>query len=322
METWIRFWTALWIGSSRITYRTVDWLCNAKTTPLAPAPVKPKAEEPTGESDTDAGETEEQPADTGEQPKATVKPKKVPAKKAATSVAEGSALLRWVGLLITAAVAKGLPYTTTIAIGLTAAWVLTALVLGYAATMPPKDDEKKKEQPAKDDSKQPEEVRHPSGTMTRDHVALLLHTVYTEGSGVHLAALAGHLHKAAFMGHPRLRGRPATCAPCSPATRSVSAPAYGCPRWVAVRGSTKRTSLPFPNPLLKSLLLALLSQVRATTTTEATARPTPSRWSTTPPIRPAHASTSPATDGCPIRPARPGGEGSRTARPHRGEPHG
>ncbi|MEV5680984.1 hypothetical protein [Streptomyces sp. NPDC052179] len=114
----------------------------------------------------------------------------------------GLPYMRWIGLLITAVVSKTLPYTTNITIGLTAAWVLTALVLGYAATMPPKDDEKKKEQPTEDDPKQPEKLPHPSENMTREHVTLLLHTLYTEGSGVHLAALAAHLHGTAFMGHP------------------------------------------------------------------------------------------------------------------------
>lgn len=207
MDQWIGFWTALWVGSSRITHWAVDWLCNAKTPPPAPAPVKPKTEEPADEPDTDAGETDtgetdEQPRDTGEQPKTPKKTKEKPPPKAA---AEGSALLRWVGLLITAVVSKTLPYTTNIAIGAATAWVLTSLVLGYAAAVPP-EEEKKNDQPTEggqEQQEQPdEELPHPSETMTLDHVAQLLHTVYTEGSGVHLAALAEHLTGAPFMGHP------------------------------------------------------------------------------------------------------------------------
>lgn len=199
MTYWIAFWTALWVGWSRLSHRTVDWLCNSRPKPTSapgkPAKVQPEAPEASTEKN------EEKPeADAGEQPKPSKKTaeKKPPAKQAT----EGSALLRWASLLIGAAVAKGLPWTTTIALTLAAAWVLAALVLGYAAALPektPADDAKK---PAEPTGEPPADKRHPSKILTRDHVALLLAEVYTEGSGVHLATLAEHLTKTPLMGLP------------------------------------------------------------------------------------------------------------------------
>ncbi|MFF1416548.1 hypothetical protein [Streptomyces sp. NPDC058280] len=192
MESWIRFWTALWIGSSAVTRWVVDWLCNAKP---ASAPQKPAG---------DAGESTEQPeAGVGEQPK---KPKKKPAKgsaKKAAEGAEGSALLRWAGLGITLAVVKATPYTT-VAVALAAVtWVLIALALGYAATgpvKPPAGADETSTEPAAEQP--PADTRHPRDILTREHVALLLDEVYTEGSGVHLAALAEHLTRTPLVGLP------------------------------------------------------------------------------------------------------------------------
>lgn len=165
MEYWIAFWTALWVGWSRLSHMTVDWLCNANPKP-ATAPEKPAKEKP---------ET-----DTGEQPKPSRKTteKEPPAKQAT----EGSALLRWACLLIGAAVAKGLPWTTTIAITLAAVWVLTSLVLGYAAALPAKKPpaEQQTDQTGPD----------PADTLTRDDIAPLLHGLLQESGGVHLKALA------------------------------------------------------------------------------------------------------------------------------------
>ncbi|MEV0917860.1 hypothetical protein AB0I93_26830 [Streptomyces sp. NPDC049967] len=188
MTQWIGFWTALWVGSEKITRWLVDWLCNARPKPAA-APAPAAAEADTGESD-------EQPeTNTGErQPaKAAKKPPADP---------EGSALLRWVGVLVAVIVAKTLPYTTIITVSLAVAWVLTALVLGYAATLPGKsakggggDEMPSTEEPEAD-------ARHPREILTREHVARLLTDVYTEGSGVHLATLAKHLSKTPLVGLP------------------------------------------------------------------------------------------------------------------------
>ncbi|MFS0697790.1 hypothetical protein [Streptomyces nitrosporeus] len=184
VDRWIAFWTALWVGSSRLTHRTVNWLCNARPKPPA-KPAPEPAKEPPADSP-EAGESDEQPKTPGEQPKAKKK-------------AEGSALLRWAGLLIAAAVAKGLPYTTALAGGLAAAWVLTALVLGYAAALPAKGPAAAPETPAEE---APADARHPRDILTRDHVARLLTDVYTEGSGVHLATLAEHLTCTPLVGLP------------------------------------------------------------------------------------------------------------------------
>ncbi|WP_329615029.1 hypothetical protein OG244_19510 [Streptomyces brevispora] len=189
MAHWIAFWTALWIGSEKITRRTVDWLCNARPTPPTPPPT----------AAADAEEADEQlETSTGEQ-----QPK--PAKKAAPQASadpEGSALLRWVGVLIAAIVAKTLPYTTVITCSLATVWVLTALGLGYAAALPDKTDkggEDGKETPPEEP---PADEPHPREILTREHVALLLAEVYTEGSGVHLATLAEHLSRTPLMGLP------------------------------------------------------------------------------------------------------------------------
>ncbi|MFG2671375.1 hypothetical protein [Streptomyces sp. NPDC048445] len=188
MTQWIGFWTALWVGSEKITRWLVDWLCNARPKPAAtPAPAAAEA---------DAEEADEQPeTSTGEQ-----QPK--PAKKAtkqAPADPEGSMLLRWFGVLAAAVVAKILPYTTIITTTLAAVWLLTALVLGYAAALPERPTETPDEEPAEEPA---DDEPHPRDILTREHVALLLADVYTEGSGVHLATLAEHLSRTSLMGLP------------------------------------------------------------------------------------------------------------------------
>lgn len=193
MERWIAFWTALWVGSSRLTHWTVNWLRNAKPTTTAPAkPEKTGKEQP----DTEAGKAQEQPETApGKQPK------KTPA-EASAQEPEGSALLRWFGLGVTAMVVKATPYTTTIALILAAAWVLTALALGYAAARPAKPPTTEEKATETADEKPAADTRHPHEILTRDHVALLLAEVYTDGSGVHLATLAQHLTKTPLVGLP------------------------------------------------------------------------------------------------------------------------
>ncbi|WP_274031473.1 hypothetical protein [Streptomyces sp. MMBL 11-1] len=195
MEAWIRFWTALWLGSEKLTRRTVDWLCNAKPKPpSAPTTEKPEAAPAKGEPEEASGEQPQQP-------------KKAPAKGPADG--EGSALLRWVGLGLVLAVTKFTPYTTVAAVIAAAAWVVTALALGYIATMKPEPGPEP-EQPAADkndgqeqpEEEAPEPEQHPSELLPLGHVAVLLSEAYTEGSGVHLAALAERLTRTPLMGLP------------------------------------------------------------------------------------------------------------------------
>ena len=183
MTYWIAFWTAVWVGSTRLTHLTINWLCNAHSKP-ATAPEKP-AKKPAESAGEGAGESEAEMA--GEQPKPSPKTaEKTPAKQDN----EGSALLRWVGLLIAAAVAKGLPWTTTLALGLLAAWVLTSIALGYVAAHAEKPTgEQQKER----ESEQEETGPDPAETLTRDDVAPLLHGLLQDTGGVHLKALAGVL---------------------------------------------------------------------------------------------------------------------------------
>ncbi|MGQ4486878.1 hypothetical protein ACN6LM_003893 [Streptomyces sp. SAS_281] len=188
MEHWVKFWTALWVGSTRLTRLTVDWLCNARPK-RAPAPPAAK---------TGTGKTDEPPQDAGEQ-----QPDK-PAKKtekAPTADPEGSALLRWFGILAACVAAKTLPYTTILAVALATAWVLTALILGYIAALPAKptaDEHQDEEESAADEE-------HPRDLLDLGHVAQLLADVYTEGSGVHLATLAEHLSHTPLLGLPPAR---------------------------------------------------------------------------------------------------------------------
>ncbi|WP_299542054.1 hypothetical protein [uncultured Streptomyces sp.] len=176
MVRWIAFWTAVWVGWGRLSRWTVDWLCNTK--PASPEPAKEEAA-----SAAATGESDEQPeTEPGEQPS-------TPAPKRTRAAADGSAALRWAGLLLTALAVKALPETTTITLGAGAAWVLAAIALGYAAARSAKQAAVASDAAAEAEEAQP----HPSQTMTLDQVAQVLHAVYTEGSGVHLAALADHL---------------------------------------------------------------------------------------------------------------------------------
>ncbi|MER8262718.1 hypothetical protein ABT007_00820 [Streptomyces griseus] len=191
MEAWIRFWTALWVGSEKLTRRTVDWLCNARPKPpSAPTKERPEAAPAKGEPEEASGEPQQ--------------PKRAPAKGPAD--AEGSALLRWFGLGLVLAVTKFTPYTTVAAVIAAAAWVVTALALGYIATTPPEPEkpdadteEDDQEQPAEE---APEPERHPSELLPLGHVAVLLDEAYTEGSGVHLATLAERLTRTPLIGLP------------------------------------------------------------------------------------------------------------------------
>ncbi|MFF7012238.1 hypothetical protein ACFY9Y_22180 [Streptomyces fimicarius] len=195
METWIRFWTALWLGSEKLTRRTVDWLCNATPKPLR-SPKKDAKEQPEATPNSTEGEPGEAPGEQAEKPKKTAKE---PAN------AEGSALLRWFGLGVTLSVTKATPYTTVAAIIAAAAWVVTALALGYLALPPAPGTEQ--ERPADDGQEQPEEEapepeQHPSELLPLGYVAILLAEAYTEGSGVHLATLADRLSRTPLMGLP------------------------------------------------------------------------------------------------------------------------
>ncbi|MFC8658086.1 hypothetical protein ACFUCT_23240 [Streptomyces parvus] len=198
MDAWIRFWTAVWIGSEQLTRRTVRWLCNAKPKPPS-APKKPAKEQPT--QDSAGGQSEEAP---GEQAEKTAP--KGPAD------AEGSALLRWFGIGLVLAVTKFTPYTTIAAVIAAAAWVVTALALGYLATMKPQAQPEPEPEPEPEsadedaDQEQPEEAsepeQHPSELLPLAYVSILLAEAYTEGSGVHLAHLADRLSRTPLMGLP------------------------------------------------------------------------------------------------------------------------
>lgn len=189
MDTWIRFWTALWIGSADLSTRTVDLLfCTTLDQPQrSPKPVP-----------------DEDPATVGEEPPAKAEKEKKPAPARKTGpAAAGSRGLRLTSTAIVIAAVYGTHWTTRITVGFAAAWVVTALVLGYIATLPDEDEE----EPADDDQEEGEETSagpHPSETLTLDHVAQLLTDADTgEGSGVHLATL-----REQCSGHP-LGGLPA-----------------------------------------------------------------------------------------------------------------
>ncbi|MFD9763201.1 hypothetical protein ACFWXI_06610 [[Kitasatospora] papulosa] len=186
MEYWIGFWTAVWVGSSRLTHLTVNWLCNSNSKPAA-APEKPAKTAPKTQVE-GAGESEEKPATEAEAGAAREQPKPTPKtaeKTPAKSDDEGSALLRWVGLLIAAAVAKGLPWTTNLAAGLAVAWVLTSIALGYITAYAQRPAAEQKEKTEKETA-----GPDPAETLTRDDVAPLLHGLLKESGGVHLKALA------------------------------------------------------------------------------------------------------------------------------------
>ncbi|MER6607365.1 hypothetical protein ABT282_15985 [Streptomyces sp. NPDC000927] len=98
-----------------------------------------------------------------------------------------------------------------------AIWLIAAYRVGHPDWTPPADPEQPEnaekgapaegtvtaaEAPEESVEAPPADQLHPSTTMTRDQVAHLLHDVYSEGSGVHLAALAERLDRAWFLGHP------------------------------------------------------------------------------------------------------------------------
>lgn len=198
MDAWIHFWTIVWVGWSDLNRRAVDFL-------LCATPDKPN-KQPTKEKQPEAEQPDEGTETAGETPLAKAeKEKPAPAPKKAPAAAGGSPALRIGSTLLVILAVYGTPWTTRIMLVVTAAWTVTALALGYLALTPedeePADDDQEPEQP--DD-----EPPHPSETLTLDQVAQLLHDAYTEGSGVHLATLRGHLN-----GHP-VGGLPA--APWKP----------------------------------------------------------------------------------------------------------
>ncbi|MEU5284140.1 hypothetical protein AB0G97_08985 [Streptomyces sp. NPDC020755] len=189
MAAWIRFWTAAWVGWIALSGRAIDLvLCSASAKP----------EQPT-KGPADAAESADKAEEAGEKPKDDV-----PQEKAGeTAPAEGSPALRILCLVLAAGFIYGLPWTTRITIAAAAAWVLTALALGYIATMPPEPEKNAED----DDQEQPEgeapePEQHPSELLPLDHVAVLLSEAYTEGSGVHLAHLAERLTRTPLMGLP------------------------------------------------------------------------------------------------------------------------
>ncbi|MGW1661045.1 hypothetical protein [Streptomyces microflavus] len=180
MDAWIRFWTALWIGWSHLSRRTVDLIfCTAPATPTKePAPAETAGEQP-----------EEAPQEKPE--------------KGKPNPAKGSPGLRVLCTLLVLGFVYGLPWTTRITIAAATAWTITALALGYIATMPPKDVQ------AAGGIQEPQGLaeealtdQHPSELLLLSHVAVLLADAYTEGSGVHLAHLAERLTRTPLMGLP------------------------------------------------------------------------------------------------------------------------
>ncbi|MFD7111477.1 hypothetical protein ACFWAF_14910 [Streptomyces microflavus] len=186
METWIRFWTAVWLGCSAMSRRTVALIfCTA---PAAPAK-EPARTETAGE------EPENSPQEKPE--------------KGKPDTPKGSPGLRILCALLAIGFVYGLPWTTRITIAAATAWTITALALGYIATMRPED-----KKPTADDvqedgdeatKKPPADEQHPSELLPLGHVAVLLNEAYTEGSGVHLAHLADRLTRTPLMGLPATR---------------------------------------------------------------------------------------------------------------------
>ncbi|MFE2600131.1 hypothetical protein ACFXCZ_27190 [Streptomyces sp. NPDC059396] len=180
MEHWIGFWTALWVGSARISTWLVDWLLGIPTGGTKTKKAKP-------ETGTETAEAE----DGGKEPP----PKKKAKKPEPTSeeAAGGGVTLRGVCVLLACGFIKGLPCTTVIAGALAAAWLLLALVLGYAA-----DPATPAKAPQPNDSEASTETHskappHPSETLSAEYAAALLHAVHTSGSGVHLTTLSERL---------------------------------------------------------------------------------------------------------------------------------
>ncbi|WP_405399212.1 hypothetical protein [Streptomyces microflavus] len=182
METWIRFWTAVWLGCSAMSRRTVALIfCTAPATPTKePAPTETAGEQP-----------EEAPQEKPE--------------KGKPDPPKGSPGLRILCTLLACGFIYGLPWTTRITIAAATAWTITALALGYITTLPPED--KKPTTDVQEDggeaAKEPTaDDQHPSELLPLGHVAALLSEAYTEGSGVHLAHLADRLTRTPLMGLP------------------------------------------------------------------------------------------------------------------------
>ncbi|MFD8970525.1 hypothetical protein ACFV0C_36985 [Streptomyces sp. NPDC059568] len=173
MEHWVTFWTALWVGSARISRRLVSWIFSV---PAPSSPPKP--------AQTDKAETDDTPVR-----------KRGPKQKALKSEerAGGAVALRLLSLGLAAGFIKGTPYTTHAAVTLATLWLLLALLLGYVAAPAtpakapqPNDSEPSTEPPS-------EAPPHPSETLSAEYLAALLHAVHTSGSGVHLTTLSERL---------------------------------------------------------------------------------------------------------------------------------
>ncbi len=289
MDAWIRFWTALWLGWSDLSRRTIDLiLCTTPT--KQPTPDTPAAA-PDGQAETEAGEQQEKspPEKTG---------------KRKTPRTQGSPALRILCVALAIGFIYGLPWTTRIAIAAAVLWTITALALGYLATMPPEEQKGPvPEQPAADDDQEqepveepPADTRHPSELLPLEHVAVLLHGAYTEGSGVHLAHLAETLTTTPLMGLPATPWKTGHVRALLTRHKVRVRAGVRVPPLGGREGVHRRDFPPLPQPLPRPLLLAMLPQVRATTTTTATPPRPPSRSSRTPPTPTATTSTTPAEE--------------------------
>ncbi|MEV7867463.1 hypothetical protein AB0P17_15480 [Streptomyces sp. NPDC088124] len=188
MEHWIAFWTALWVGSARISRRLVEWLLGI---PKTATKTKTKKAETKTDAATESAEDapDETEAEAGDQQRPA---KKTTAKKPepkSDQAAGGGIAVRLVCLLLACGFIKGLPYTTAIAQAFALGWLLLALILGYAATPAAAEADGSKAD-AKTD---PKAAPHPCETLSPEYVTALLHAVYTTGSGVHLTTLAERL---------------------------------------------------------------------------------------------------------------------------------
>ncbi|QRV28792.1 hypothetical protein I6J39_16850 [Streptomyces californicus] len=192
MDGWIRFWTAVWVGWIALSGRAIDLvLCTTPTKPTAPQ------QKPKSEAEQAAGSAEERAEEAGEGAEKTP-PEKTEKRK--TTPTKGSPALRILCLVLAIGFIYGLPWTTRIAIAAAAAWTTTAITLGLIATRPKAKPSEKDE--SSEQKKPDEPPQHPSELLPREHVAVLLSTLYTEGSGVHLATLAEHLTATPLMGLP------------------------------------------------------------------------------------------------------------------------
>ncbi|MGW7473674.1 hypothetical protein ACWGIT_19025 [Streptomyces cyaneofuscatus] len=189
MDIWIRFWTALWLGWIILARHAIDLiLC---TGPHAKKPPPKPAKDTAGEEEAQPGETSAKEGHPDEMDES-----------------DSSVGARLIMLGVALGFTYGLPWTAHILTAAAIAWILTALVLGYIATMPPNDE--LQEEPAAADGQEeaeesPEPEQHPSELLPLGHVAVLLADAYTEGSGVHLAHLAERLSGAPLMGLPATR---------------------------------------------------------------------------------------------------------------------